>query len=124
MVYAPAVWALKASIIFLYIRLFPLNDNMFRIGIYSVSIITTAMCISSVAILLAACRPVSFFWDRFEANSTGQCLNINSMFIAFASINVFLDFLLLAIPIPRILKLQMTTKKKIIVIASLFLGIL
>lgn len=126
-VYAAAAWTLKASIVFLYVRLFPLNDTLFRIGIYTMAVLGTGICIASMVVLAVACQPVSYFWDRFDdatAGSTGQCIDIGCMFIGLASVNVFLDFLLLTIPIPRILKLQMTARKKLVVITSLLLGIL
>lgn len=132
-VYAAAAWTLKASILFLYVRLFPLNDMLFRIGIYTMAVLSMGICIASMVVLALACQPVSYFWGRFDdpttmtaatAASTGRCIDIGCMFIGLASINVFLDFLLLAIPIPRILKLQMTARKKLVVITSLLLGIL
>lgn len=123
-VYTLAAWFLKASIVFLYVRLFPLNDTFFRIGIYMTAFVGTAFCVASIIVLIAACSPISAFWNQFDGTSAGQCIDIDTTFIALASINVVIDFFLLALPIPRIIKLQMTIRKKIIVITSLFLGIL
>lgn len=130
-VYNAAAWTLKASIVFLYVRLFPLNDTLFRVGIYSMAVVGTGICIASMIVLVVACQPISYFWGRFDtatrmttSDSAPKCIDIGIMFITLASINVSLDFFLLAIPMPRILKLQMTARKKIVVITSLLLGIL
>lgn len=123
-VYTLAIWTLKASIVFLYARLFLLNDTIFRLSIYASAFIGTSICLATFIVFATACQPLTFFWTRFEPDAEGFCIDIGTSFIGIAFVNVFLDFFLLAIPIPRVLLLQMTARKKFIVIASLLLGIL
>lgn len=123
--YAAAVWAIKISILLLYIRLFRVDGRTFRLFIYLGMLATSSLSFSAVLALLLACQPLEHFWTQFDGRSAGYCrFNVDTLYLVFAVINLFLDFYLLALPIPRVLKLQMSPRKKFIVCSSLFLGIL
>lgn len=123
--YAAAVWALKLSILLLYIRLFRVDSRSFRLFLYFGIFATSSLSLSAIVALVVACQPLHYFWTQFEDHTTGYCrLNIDTLYLTMAVINLFLDFYLLALPIPRVLKLQMSPRKKFIVCSSLFLGVL
>ncbi|KAI3398256.1 hypothetical protein diail_9594, partial [Diaporthe ilicicola] len=59
------------------------------------------------------CKPVSFYWSQFSGNMDGHCrLNTGLFFVVMAIINLFIDFFILVLPIPSILRLQMSWRKK------------
>lgn len=123
--YAAAVWAIKLSILLLYVRLFRVDSRSFRLLVYFGIFATSALSLSAVVALLVACQPLQYFWMQFHDPDAGYCrLNINMLYMTIAIINLLLDFYLLALPIPRVLRLQMSPRKKFIVCSSLFLGIL
>lgn len=69
------------------------------------------------------CKPVSFYWTQFEGNTDGHCpLNTGLFFVVMAIINLFIDFFILILPIPSILQLQMSSRKKAGVCGIMLLG--
>ncbi|OKL56975.1 hypothetical protein UA08_07782 [Talaromyces atroroseus] len=62
-----------------------------------------------------ACRPLSYYWNQF-AGTEGVCINTNRFFLALRIINMIADVIGLAIPFPRIVKLQMATSSKVAVV--------
>ena len=66
---------------------------------------------------------MSFYWTRFAGNTEGTCpLDVGTFFVVLAIINVFLDAFILAIPIPQVVRLQMSTRKKISICGLMLLG--
>jgi hypothetical protein len=61
--------------------------------------------------LLFACKPVAASWDPLLL-ATAVCINRGGIYIAQAVIGIVTDVLLLALPIPTVLKLQMPNKQK------------
>lgn len=123
--YAAAVWAIKISILLLYIRLFRLDNKFFRGFVFFGIFATSALSFSAIVSVLALCQPMNYFWTQFDGKAIGTCpANFSALYLITASINVVLDIYLLALPIPQVVKLQMSPRKKVIVCASLFLGIL
>jgi hypothetical protein len=68
-----------------------------------------------------ACKPVSFFWNQF-IGAEGKCIDINAFFLALGIMNMLVDVVVLVVPIPRILALNMTARKKWGVSGILLLG--
>jgi hypothetical protein len=61
--------------------------------------------------LLFACKPIAASWDPLLL-PTAICINRGGIYIAQAVIGIVTDVLLLALPIPTVLKLQMPNKQK------------
>jgi hypothetical protein len=78
---------------------------------------------SSVGIvisLLAACRPFSRNID--VTVSEGQCLNKAALYIATGVLNIITDLMVLILPIPMVLGLQMVRSRKIMLILLFSVG--
>lgn len=64
----------------------------------------------------------------FEANYnpavTGHCGNRNAAFVAAGTLNMFTDLMVMGIPIPYIISLQLRTSRKVALLAIFCLGIL
>lgn len=123
-VYSMAAMTIKLSIILLYIRVFSTAETLFRRCIYAALFFTLALSATFIIVILAACRPLQYFWTRYDGFSEGTCIDLGSFFAAFSVFNVSLDVFLLALPIPMVLKLHMSARKKLIVCALMLLGIL
>lgn len=67
------------------------------------------------------CKPVSHFWTQFQG-TTGTCLDINAILMSLTCVNMVFDIIVLIVPIPEILQLQMSTKKKVAVCGVMLLG--
>lgn len=123
--YSLAIWAVQTSVVLLYVRVFRLTDRTFRLWIYFAVFGSSALCLATVTTLLLACRPVQYFWTRLDGVSQGTCpIHISTFYLVVGGINVAFESCLVVLPIPRVFRLQMSLWRKLIVCASLLLGIL
>ncbi|KAI0554407.1 hypothetical protein F4679DRAFT_525965 [Xylaria curta] len=120
-IYAGSVSFTKLSILLFYRRLFERGSTWFHIRLGFAAAFTTGYLLSIWAVAAALCNPVEFFWTKF-LGATGTCLDINASFLSLTVLNLVADLLVLVVPIPEILALQMTTKKKIGVCGVMLLG--
>ncbi|ERF69952.1 hypothetical protein EPUS_05496 [Endocarpon pusillum Z07020] len=112
----------KLSILILYLRLFERNKGtkiLTWIGILACSIFYTF----GMLFALISCSP----WPgetRLVGLASERCVRVIIYGYVTTAFNVLSDFYLVIIPIPAIIKLNMTTEKKIRVSAIFMLGIL
>jgi hypothetical protein len=74
--------------------------------------------LSSIAIF--ACQPISFFWDSDIKG--GKCLDIKAAAYAASATSIVQDLIIVALPLPVLAKLQLSTRKKIEIGFMLALG--
>ncbi|KAJ2986755.1 hypothetical protein NUW58_g4878 [Xylaria curta] len=120
-IYAGSVSFTKLSILLFYRRLFERGSTWFHIRLAFAAFFCIGYLLSIWAVAGALCQPVEFFWTKF-LGATGKCLDINSSFLSLTVLNLVADLLVLLVPIPEILALQMSTKKKIGVCGVMLLG--
>lgn len=70
------------------------------------------------------CRPVSFYWKRWDNEHDGQCLNINALAFTSAGVSIVMDIWMLILPLTQLYNLKLHWKKKLGVAAMLGIGIL
>ncbi|KAI5197320.1 hypothetical protein AUEXF2481DRAFT_9521 [Aureobasidium subglaciale EXF-2481] len=128
-VYAASVTSTKVSILLLYRRLFYVTssrevsaDRTFYIMLWVAIVFTASYPLIMWTVMAVACRPVSFFWRRYAGASDGVCIDVLSFFLAFGIVNMINDLIVLAVPIPRILKLRTSNREKISIMGILLLG--
>ncbi|KAL0942709.1 uncharacterized protein CTRU02_200595 [Colletotrichum truncatum] len=109
MVYIFTQVAAKTSICCFYSRVF---TTITRIHLITRGFILFLLIHGLVFTLLIVfqCLPVQSIWDR---SIEGQCLNISAIGYAGAACSILEDVVLFVIPIPELLKLQLSRKKKI-----------
>jgi len=89
------------------------------IFIYVFMGVMLAYYIPAVIVKIRLCNPISKFWnDDIE----GSCMDQNAIIMADAIISVSSDLIVLLLPLPLTISLQMPTKKKMRVIAILGAG--
>ncbi|RDW67449.1 uncharacterized protein DSM5745_09315 [Aspergillus mulundensis] len=121
-IYALSCTGTRVSILFFYKRVFSPLEQSLKIAMAISGIITASYPIIVWVTMSTSCRPVSHFWTQFSGTA-GTCIDINQFFLAAGIINMLNDFIILAIPFPRIAKLQMTLKKKAAVCGIMAVGI-
>ncbi|KAI0438135.1 hypothetical protein F4803DRAFT_111968 [Xylaria telfairii] len=121
-IYAGSVSFTKLSILLFYRRLFERGSKWFHIRLGFAAAFTTGYLLSIWAVAAALCQPVEFFWTQFLGVTDGKCLDINSSFLSLTALNLVADLFVLVVPLPEILALQMSTKKKIGVCGVMLLG--
>ena len=72
--------------------------------------------------MLAQCSPPSYFWNSFENEYPGHCIQVDKMYQGLAYSDLALDIMVLALPIPMVASLKMPWRTKIKVIDGLMLG--
>lgn len=118
--YLTALPLVKISILFFYLRIFP--QDWFRYGCFA----TMAACVGyGIAFLLVSvfqCSPIDLAWDHWDGEHSGRCNNINAQAWTSAAINVILDVVVLALPMPVIAKLELNKRKKALILLMFSTG--
>lgn len=120
--YAFVLAMIKISICFLYLRLFP--DEKFQRIVWGTQVFNVALLLSFVVANILQCRPVSFFWNGWDGEHQGSCINVNALAWAHAAINIAFDVWLLGLPASQVWTLNVNWKRKISILAMFGLGIL
>ena len=102
---------LKVTLIFFYLRIFPSKGVQkllwITIGINAV------YGVLFVFLGIFQCTPIKFYWEKWDNEHVGTCLNINGIGWSNAIISITLDVWLLAIPLWQLRLLKMHWKKKV-----------
>jgi hypothetical protein len=77
--------------------------------------------IAFVVAIIFQCNPISGVWDRVIEHT---CINMTAIVYSSAGISVFQDLLILILPIPELLNLQVSFRKKINVMIMFGVGTL
>ncbi|KAI4672759.1 uncharacterized protein J4E78_001261 [Alternaria triticimaculans] len=108
----------KLSFLCLYLNLSPARG--FRAGVHFTIFVVVGSCVGIVISLLAACKP---FAKNIDVTITeGQCLNKAALYIATGVLNIITDIMVIILPIPMVLRLQMSRERKIMVIGIFSVG--
>ena len=117
--WAAACSAVKISILCLYLSIFP--NRRFRYLAYSIMGLTSCYCLGFILRTLLICSPIEYNWNK---NIHGSCGDTNAASIAGGISNMVLDIIVIILPMPMVWRLQMATKKKVIISGIFGLGIL
>ncbi|MCJ1465350.1 hypothetical protein MMC07_003968 [Pseudocyphellaria aurata] len=123
LLYGPTIFFIKVSILILYLRVFA-PDRRMRLLIY-LGMGYTLLANSIVTILFGALCTPRKGQTYFQAYTRTQCVNnVDNLAIATSALNLFGDVYILIIPIPAVLKLQLSKKKRIAVLGVFMTGFL
>ncbi|KAJ0163096.1 hypothetical protein CTA2_3529 [Colletotrichum tanaceti] len=120
-VYGSACAATKISILLFYQRIFVSNIPSFKISLVFGYFLSVTYPVVIWATMGNACKPLPFYWNQF-VGGRGTCLDLNTFYMALGIINMMNDIIVLVIPIPQILKLQMSRRRKLAVCSIMLLG--
>lgn len=116
--YGPTAYVTKVCLLWVMTRVFNPIHNVV-IFIYIFIGIMLAYYIPVLVVKIRICNPIARFWDT---NIAGTCLDQKSIILADAVVSVASDMAILILPILLIAHLQMSTKKKVRVVAVLGAG--
>jgi hypothetical protein len=107
----------KASILLLFLRIFP--DQRFRLftKISFLWIAYNAVAFS-IAITLQ-CIPVKAVWDM---SVKGKCINLSAVVFAGAGLGIFEDIVIILLPMPELKGLPLSLRKRLAIIFIFALG--
>lgn len=107
----------KSSILVLYYTLFP--SKGFHYAVWGVLAFVIGWTISFFFSHLFTCYPITVFIEPYYGNS---CVQTVPMFLALLFTDVVADWVILLLPVPMVLKVQLPLKKKFAVMGMLGLG--
>jgi hypothetical protein len=67
------------------------------------------------------CRPVHYFWQQWDGEHEGKCINFRLGTYIGSGINIGLDLVVFFLPVPRLMKLQVTDKRRKVGVVLTFL---
>lgn len=116
--YCPLLGLAKFSILLLYLKLGPIR--WFHVAVYITMFIVIGANFALIFAFIFACTPVKRGWDI--TITEGSCINRAALYIATAVLNMITDILLLLLPIPIVVRLQMPRIQKLGLILIFAIG--
>ncbi|KAI8935069.1 hypothetical protein NX059_007664 [Plenodomus lindquistii] len=109
--YFTQVALLKLTLIFFYIRVFP-SKGVQRL-LWGTVAFVCAWGVAYVAVAIFQCKPISYFWTKWDGLHEGTCLHINAITSSNAGLSIALDLWILGIPLWQLYGLKLHWKKKV-----------
>ncbi|KAK2770921.1 CFEM domain-containing protein [Colletotrichum kahawae] len=122
-VYTLAIAALKATILFFYQRVFGGFSSLFTTILWCTQAFNLLTFIGFTIPTIAQCQPLSFAWEGWDGRHEGFCLNILSMIVTHAAVNIGLDIWMLVLPSTQVLRLNLRWREKAEILAMFGIGI-
>ncbi|KAK2057114.1 CFEM domain-containing protein [Colletotrichum caudatum] len=110
----------KASILFLYLRIFP--DHRFRKVLWLTQLFNLALYLVFLVASLTSCQPLNYVWDGWTGKMEGRCFSSNPPALAHGALNLVLDVWMLFLPVSQIYKLNIPRKQKLDVMFMFSMG--
>ena len=121
-IYLIVIVATKVSIVLLYLRIFPktVSPRFHKIC----WVVIAAMLAYGAAFMISfifQCRPLSYFWNQWDGEHKGVCLNTEMATYFNSAFNIFFDLVVFFLPVPNLLSLQSRSTRSKIGVVSVFL---
>ncbi|KAI0108737.1 hypothetical protein F4776DRAFT_643591 [Hypoxylon sp. NC0597] len=116
--YAYTMAFIKLSILRLYGSIFV--SQRFNYCLWVIAAVMIAWAISCGLASVLQCMPISHTWDPLMREDS--CINYGVSLLVSGVINIVTDFAILAIPIPMVLRLQISKQKKWLLIFTFAMG--
>jgi hypothetical protein len=118
--YNPALTATKVSILMLYYRMSQARP-FFR---YSTLVVGAVVVLNGIVLTflnLFQCRPVAAAFND-ENFDTAKCIDILSLFLCSAPVNVITDIAILVLPLPMVTAMRLDIRQRVALIATFLTG--
>lgn len=110
----------KLSVIFFYLRVFEVNDS-FRKVLWLTGLLVISWMLFALFSTIFQCKPISKSWLPLEP---GTCINIYQWWLGSAISSLIIDFIILLLPVPMLLNLQMQASRKFLIMVVFAFGYL
>jgi hypothetical protein len=111
----------QLSILAFYLRI--MVDKKLRIVVWVFIGMVTGFGIGNVFSMVFQCTPVAFFWDGWRGEMAGYCgVDVRLFGFVRGAIEIFLDLVILSLPLPMLAKLNMSSKKKLQIMSMFGVG--
>lgn len=116
--YNTGITLVKLSALFFYARVFKVS-RLFQIYLWITGTLVVSWWITFDVLAICTCIPPRKQWD---ASIKGHCLNGSSTFVAAATPNVLIDFIILVLPLPMLRKLHTSLRRKMALAGAFVVG--
>jgi hypothetical protein len=120
--YWPVSALTKLAFLFFYLRIFP--GQKLRYSIFATMALTGCYWATFQFGNIFYCTPISQVWNGWDGEHAGKCLDINKFMIAATGTNILIDILIIVLPIPELLKLSLSWRKKVGLLTMFTVGLL
>ncbi|KAJ4314504.1 hypothetical protein N0V84_008845 [Fusarium piperis] len=107
--YNPVQCGAKMALLLVYRRLAP--QMWFRIAVWFTAFAVVGSSLAITFVTIFPCQPTRAAWDISYTNP--KCIDRNAVYKATAALGAITDFMVLAIPIPVVIPLQIAMRQKI-----------
>ncbi|KAJ0303266.1 hypothetical protein COL5a_005963 [Colletotrichum fioriniae] len=107
----------KASIACFYSRVF--TNQKFRLAVKFFMVFLFVHGFMFLLLMVFQCLPIESIWDR---SIQGRCLNVSAISYGGAACSILEDIVLIVIPIPELMKLQLGKKKRTALVCMFAIG--
>lgn len=98
-----------------------MGNSRFRIGVFTIMGVITLYYTVAILMTVFECIPVARSWDKTKH---GTCINARGFYFANAAFNVASDLMVMLLPIPVIIRLQLKKAAKIGLVFLFIIGFL
>ncbi|KUJ17243.1 uncharacterized protein LY89DRAFT_547040, partial [Mollisia scopiformis] len=116
--YFSVVTSIKISILFMYRRIFPIDEFFLQSQIVG-ALVLIWWLIGSV-LTIVSCIPVNRLW--IGPSASGYCFDFNIYWMSMGAVELVIDTLLLILPVRMVLGLQLRRQQKVLVAGIFALG--
>ena len=115
--YNPALMATKSAILLLYLRMSAAHPFLKRASWFVLAIVNLSGTVLTF-LNVFQCRPV---YAAFT-NTKGQCIDLVSMYLSSAPVNILTDIAILLLPLPILTALRIEFRQKVVLVATFIVG--
>ncbi|KAI1359175.1 hypothetical protein F5Y08DRAFT_320150 [Xylaria arbuscula] len=112
--------AVKSSVLLMYYRIFYVK-KWFRYPLFVTIGLVIGWWIGNTVAALTSCIPLDKYWTNNVLDLT-HCFSFNVFWAVSGSVEVFLDALILILPVREVLELHLPWRRKIIILGIFLLG--
>ncbi|KIW04229.1 uncharacterized protein PV09_04535 [Verruconis gallopava] len=122
-VYSTAACFTRLSLLCFYYRVTQESTkNGFRLCIYASTVISILCGVTLVSLTIFQCRPIRAFWT-FPPLENQKCLDDGKLTLGGGITNTVVDLMVIILPIPLILGLELTPRQRVGAIVLVSLGL-
>jgi hypothetical protein len=103
--------AIKLVFLVFYLRIFPSPTILILLRITIAVVVLYGALFVGLGVF--QCRPISYFWTRWDGQHEGTCLDNNAIGWANAVVSILLDVWMLAVPLSQISGLRLSWGRKL-----------
>ncbi|CZT25328.1 uncharacterized protein RCC_11056 [Ramularia collo-cygni] len=125
--YIAAAFTTKLSLIALYLRVWPASRDCryttFRRLCWTMGFLLVGAALACSLAMIFACHPISNAW-KYANTGNGTCINRVAAAYAYGGLNVIFDLIVIALPIPKLLQLDVSRRQKIGICSCFLVGLI